>query len=68
MAAEASLKVEGMTCTGCENAMGRALRRLAGVIRVEADHRRRVALRFDPVEVSQEQIKDRIRAAGYECP
>lgn len=67
MAEEEVLAVEGMTCGGCEHAVCASLQRLDGVIRSEADHRAdRVVVRFDPEKVSEDEIKDRIRAAGYD--
>jgi copper chaperone CopZ len=66
MAVETTLKVP-MHCGGCENAVRTALQRTEGVIRVRADHRRdEVQLRFDPDRISDQQIRDRIRAAGFE--
>lgn len=56
-----------MHCAGCENAVRTVLARTAGVIRAEADHRRNeVHLQFDPERVSEEQLRDRIRDAGFE--
>lgn len=64
-----TLEVRGMTCRGCENAVRNALRRLGGVIKAEPDHRAdRVDVRFDPDRVSEEDVKDRIRSAGYDVP
>jgi copper chaperone CopZ len=69
MAVEKTLEVEGMTCTGCENTLRRSLRRLDGVILANPDHRAgEVTVRFDDARVSEEEIKARIRAAGYEAP
>lgn len=67
MAEDEIFQVKGMDCAGCESAIGRALARLDGVITVRADARAdRVDVRFDPVRVSDEQIRERIREAGYE--
>lgn len=66
MAIETTFKVP-MHCGGCENAVRTALQRTEGVIRATADHRRdEVKLRFDPERLSEEQIRERIRVAGFE--
>lgn len=62
-----NLTVMGMDCSSCENAVKRALQRLEGVIRIDADHAAdRVAVRFDVERVSEEKIKERIQASGFE--
>lgn len=69
MATESTIKVTGMDCTGCENRVKTAVSRLEGVIRADADFRRgQVDVRFDPERLSEDDIKERIRAAGYESP
>lgn len=66
MATETTLKVP-MHCRSCENAVRTALQRTEGVIKVAADHRRdEVRLRFDPGRITEEQIRERVRAAGFE--
>ena len=61
-----TLKVTGMTCGGCENAVKRALGRLDGVGEVTASHAdERVTVAFDPAKVNPELIKARIAAIGY---
>jgi copper chaperone len=63
---EKTLKVDGMTCGGCENRVQTAVGRVEGVVRANADHRNgALDVRFDEARVSEEQIKDRIRAVGY---
>lgn len=61
-----TLRVTGMTCGGCENAVKRAVGRLDGVSEVSASHvKQEVAVMFDPVAVTPDQIQARIAAAGY---
>ncbi len=44
-----TLHVEGMTCSGCEQRLSKALRRVDGVREAAADHRTgEVRVRFDP--------------------
>lgn len=67
MATEKTVEVRGMDCTGCENRVKTALTRLEGVIKADADHKEgRVGIRFDPQRITEEEIKERITAAGYE--
>lgn len=67
MVQEQTIAVEGMTCAGCEEAIQRALGRLDGVLRSSADHQAgQVEVRFDPERVSDDELAERIRAAGYE--
>jgi copper ion binding protein len=66
MTESVTLRVTGMTCGGCENAVKRALGRLDGVGAVEASHvDQRVAVTFDPARVTADHIAQRITAAGY---
>jgi copper chaperone CopZ len=61
------LHVTGMTCTGCEQRIQRALAQVAGVVRSTADHRAaRVKVVFDPVRTSADEVQTRIKQAGYE--
>jgi copper chaperone CopZ len=62
----ATLKVTGMTCGGCENAVKRGLARLDGVGDVAASHTaQNVTVTFDPARVTLDEIKARIGAIGY---
>ncbi len=61
------LQVEGMTCTGCEQRVANALRRLEGVREAAADHvtgRVQVALSGEGVEPAV--LVERITRVGYE--
>lgn len=61
------LRVTGMTCGACEERIQRALARVAGVVRAAADHRTAcVRVVFDPARASAEEVRTRIRQAGYE--
>ena len=60
------LHVTGMTCSGCEGAVTRALTRLPGVDAVTASHANEtVEVTFDPDRVTRPQIEGRIDALGY---
>lgn len=60
------LQVEGMTCTGCEQRIGTALRRVDGVRDVTANHTTgEVRVLFDPRRTDQDAVRERITLAGY---
>jgi len=61
-----TLRVTGMTCGGCENAVKRALARLDGVGLVTASHsEQQVSVSYDAGRVTPEQIKSKIADIGY---
>jgi copper chaperone len=60
------LRVTGMTCGGCENAVKRALQQLPGVESVTASHAaNRVAVTFDSAKVDRTQLTATIETLGY---
>lgn len=66
MAENVTLQVEGMTCTGCEQRLGKALRRVDGVREATADHRTgQVRVRFDPAVTDRAALADQVDNAGY---
>jgi len=66
MTTHATLPVEGMTCTGCENNIQFALRSLKGVHSVDADHRAKtVHVDYDPDVISEDEIHRAIEDMGY---
>ena len=61
------LQVKGMTCTGCENRIQRALGRLEGVRQATADHQTgEVRVVVDPAKTPAEEVRTCITHAGYE--
>jgi copper ion binding protein len=61
-----TLRVAGMTCGGCENAVKRAVGRLPGVSTVDASHKdQRVTVSFDDALVTLDAVKARIAGLGY---
>lgn len=61
------LKVTGMSCGGCENAIRRALQQVDGVEEVSASHTAgTVGVRFDPGKVTPTLLKERIEMLGYD--
>jgi len=66
MAENVTLQVEGMTCTGCEQRLGKALRRVDGVREATADHRTgQVRVCFDPAVTDRAALADQVDNAGY---
>jgi copper chaperone CopZ len=62
----ATLKVSGMTCTGCENAVKRVLKQLNGVEDVDASHKEgTVEVTYDGDKTSVDAFKQKIEAIGY---
>lgn len=61
-----TITVDGMTCTGCEESVQRAVGSLDGIEVVEADHRAgTVAVRYAAEATTEDEIVERIREAGY---
>lgn len=61
-----TIAVTGMSCTGCERAVENALRTLEGVQRIDADHEDGTVEIVADDDVSEDQLGDKIRNAGYE--
>lgn len=60
------MQVTGMTCGGCENAVKRAVARLAGVSNVTASHAdNQVTVEYDGTLVDRRKIAAAITTAGY---
>lgn len=67
MVENATLQVEGMTCSGCEQRVGKVLRRADGVREASADHRTgHVEVRFDPAVTNLDALAAQIDMAGYQ--
>ena len=61
------LRVSGMTCGGCENAVKRTLMQLQGIEAVIASHRQdSVDVTYNNGQVTPERIKHAIEALGYQ--
>jgi copper chaperone CopZ/uncharacterized membrane protein YidH (DUF202 family) len=63
---ELTLQVEGMTCTGCENAIQNRVAELPGVESVTADHMAATTVVvYDKTKTSREAIAQTITDTGY---
>jgi len=64
----ANIKIAGMTCGGCVNAVTRALRNVEGVVEVDVSLERGEAyVRYDSSRATTTALRDAVRAAGYEA-
>lgn len=64
--AEITLHVEGMTCTGCENAVKNSVASIPGVETVEASHTQHQAkVVYDKTKTNPEAIAQTIEDTGY---
>ncbi len=60
------IHVTGMRCEACERSLSVALARLDGVRDVKADHEtQRVKVRYDPIQVSDDRLREVIEQAGF---
>ena len=67
MAETLKLRVTGMTCGGCENAVRLSLTQLKGVQEVTASHKQNsVDITYDRAQVSVAKIKQAIADLGYQ--
>ncbi len=67
-AAGVRFPVEGMTCASCVNRIERYLRKVDGVaeanVNLATEH---ATVRFDPAQVSLDDLRSAVEAAGYEA-
>lgn len=62
------LSVSGMSCNGCEDNVETALRTLAGVTRVDADHEADTVEIVAAEDVTDADLRAAIEGAGYDIP
>jgi copper chaperone len=68
MSDKIELKVTGMSCGHCENAVAKALTALDGVIAAAADHNaQKAVVEFDAGQVDRQAMIDAVVKAGYEA-
>jgi copper chaperone CopZ len=62
------LNIDGMTCTGCENAIQKTIDGFEGVYSSKADFEKgKAILEFDSTKVDIIKVKDAINNLGYEA-
>jgi copper chaperone len=63
---QTTLKVPRIHCGGCVNNVTRAVQKLPGVQRVEADELTKdVKVEFDPARVDEQKIRATLNLIGY---
>lgn len=63
---EATLRVEGMTCTECEQSIAKGVKQLPGIDSISANHLDSTAfVRFDPSKTDLSKISAAIEGRGY---
>jgi len=63
------LRVDGMTCAGCEKTICSSLGSVEGVQSCQADHMAgRVTIVYAPAKTSETALAEAIRSAGYQVP
>ena len=63
---ELKINVRGMMCTGCENRIKNALGDLKGIKTVDANHKTGQVVINSDIEISIEEIKNKIEDIGFE--
>ncbi|HAF27547.1 MAG TPA: hypothetical protein DCG75_00725 [Bacteroidales bacterium] len=62
------ISIEGMTCTGCENAIQNKISKFEGVYSVKADHEKGIAiLELDSTKIDILEVKSAINELGYKA-
>ncbi|MBI9063756.1 MAG: heavy-metal-associated domain-containing protein [Marinilabiliaceae bacterium] len=63
---ELQLKVDGMTCDGCEMTIKKGLEKLDGIIEVKADHESGTAIiTVDTTKIDRSKVVASIEELGY---
>lgn len=63
---KAYFKVVGMYCLSCKSIVDRQLKNEMGIKRIDIDYMTdSVIVEFDPLLITKEEIKDRLKKSGY---
>ncbi|MFC2150902.1 cation transporter [Bacteroidota bacterium] len=66
--AKVEIKISGMSCAGCENAIQEAIDKFDGVYASKADHEKGIAvLELDSTKIDLLKVKEAINELGYEA-
>lgn len=66
MATQTTLQIAGMDCSHCAQRLGQSLERADGVIKVQVDASGTATVRYDEARITDEQLGERVRAAGFD--
>lgn len=61
-----TLNVEGMMCENCEKHVKEALENVSGVKKAKADHKEKTVKIILSKPISDEELKNAVKEAGYE--
>jgi Cu+-exporting ATPase len=62
----ATIRIQGMTCAGCQAAVQAALRKVPGVVEASVNLlTHQAAVEFDPAQAKVDTMLDAVRASGY---
>jgi copper chaperone CopZ len=63
---KAYFKVVGMYCLSCKSIVERQLKNESSIKRIDVDYMTdSVIVEFDPLLITKEEIKDRLKKSGY---
>jgi copper chaperone len=63
---KAYFKVVGMYCLSCKSIVEKQLKNENGIKRIDVDYMTdSVIVEFDPLLITKEEIKDRLKKSGY---
>ena len=63
---ETTIKIAGMSCSGCGNRVQNALKNIEGIEEVEADHTTGMVKVASKSDVSEDAIKEKLTNLGFE--
>ncbi len=66
MVTETTVQIAGMDCSHCAQRLGQALQRADGVVKADVDPAGTATVRYDESRLTEEQLGDRVRAAGFD--
>jgi len=68
MSSEIKLKINGMSCTACENVITKELKKLEGIEHVKVSYSKEMAeIKYNETKTKLADIVDAIESKGYEC-
>lgn len=66
MVMETTLQIDGMDCSHCASRLGQVLERTEGVVTAEVDPAGTASVRYDEERLSEQDLGERVRTAGFD--
>jgi copper chaperone CopZ len=66
MVARTTLQIAGMDCSHCAQRLSQSLERAEGVIKAEVDASGTATVRYDETRISDDELGERVRVAGFD--